>query len=337
VAALSVLASHFAANMIGSLGFAATDVCHNLGTFGVQVFFAITGLLFTRKAIEARGQLAIAPFAAARLRRIVPMYTVAIAVSFALAALTQRAVPTSAGTLAREAVALYAFGFVLDASPSIRGLSYVNVIGTIWSLPFEWMFYLCVPLLSVILRSWRLAAAACVALLLYYGNRMWDGTADVFTPFFLPGIVMGLLPRITPPPRVRLALAVAALALGLCAVIPGNQNFTALRLATMIVFFADVVLAAPPILARPRVALLGDISYSLYLVHFPALFATLIVLNSRHVALFAPYPRALAFLLVTALVTITSAVTFRVIERPFMRRATVARPTQGLAAVEMPR
>ena len=72
-----------------------------------------------------------------------------------------------------------------------------------------------------------------------------------------------------------------------------------------------------------RLAFLGDISYSVYLVHFPALFVTLAVFNSRHVGLFSPYPRALGFLLSAALVIAVSAATFRWVERPFLRRAAV--------------
>ena len=45
------------------------------------------------------------------------------------------------------------------------------------------------------------------------------------------------------------------LSCGLCrrgqGVLPGEQNFTPLRLATMSAFFAAVVLAAPPTLAQP--------------------------------------------------------------------------------------
>ncbi len=320
VAAVSVLASHFATNIAGSLGYAASAVFHNLGTFGVQVFFAITGLLFTRKAVAARGALALGPFAAARLRRIVPMYTVAIAASIAIAWIVQRAVPTSAGQLLREAIALYAFGFVLDGSPSIRGLPYVEVIGTIWSLPFEWLFYVLVPLLAVLVRSWRWLAVSGAVLAMYFGNRMWAG-GDVFMPFFLPGILLGLLPRAELGGGRRLVLGATALLLALCAILPGNQNFTPTRMLLMTGFFAAMVYAAPNLLARSSAAGLGDISYSVYLLHFPALFVTRAVLDSPRVALFTPYPRAAVFLAVAALVIVLSALTYRYVERPFLRRA----------------
>lgn len=321
LAAISVLASHYGNNIAGSLGYAVSSVFHNLGTFGVQVFFAITGLLFTRKALAARGEIALAPFAAARLRRIVPMYTAAIALSIAIAVVAQAAVPTGGVRLLRESIALYAFGFVLDGSPSIRGLNYVEVIGTIWTLPFEWLFYVCVPVLAVVVRSWRCLLWSGAALALYFGNRMWDGAADVFTPFFLPGVLMGLRNGGTLPGGRRWLMGATALFLALCAILPGNQNFTPVRLMLMSGFFFAVVHAAPARLAAAGVARLGDISYSLYLLHFPALFVARAVFDSPRVALFAPYPRAAAFLGVAVLATGLAALTYRTIERPFLRRA----------------
>jgi len=221
----------------------------------------------------------------------------------------------------RESVALYAFGFILDGSPSIRDLNYVEVIGTIWTLPFEWLFYLFVPVLAVVVRSGRAMAWVAAGLALYYGNRMWDGTADVFTPFFLPGVLLGLRPVAELPGGRRMVLGATALFLALCAILPGNQNFSPARLAVMTGFFAVAVYGAPRLLARAGIARLGDISYSVYLLHFPALFVTRAVLDSPRVALFAPYPRAAAFLGVAALVIGLSSATYRWIERPFLRRA----------------
>ena len=48
---------------------------------------------------------------------------------------------------------------------------------------------------------------------------------------------------------------------------------------------------------------------------------TRFVLDSPRVALFTPTPRALAFLAAAALVIVLSALSFRWVERPFLRRA----------------
>jgi peptidoglycan/LPS O-acetylase OafA/YrhL len=330
-------------------------VFHNLGTAGVQVFFALTGYLFTRKAVAARGQLALRPFLVARVRRIVPMYTAAVAFSIALVCVVTRHEPVAWGRLLRQSWQLYAFGFVLDGSPTIKSVPYADVLGTIWSLPFEWLFYLFVPVLAALVTSRWLLAVAAAALAVYFGNLMSDGRGDVFCPFFLPGVLAGLVPvwnapspcgrlgggvprergsvRADPSPRplpqgewegLRRLMAVAALLLTAAAVLPGVQNFTPSRLLLMTALFGAVLLARPDVLAWPVIALLGDISYSIYLIHFPILFAVNAALHALDPAGAVPLGWAAAFLAASGVVVVTSAVTYRWIEMPFLHRRAAA-------------
>ena len=359
VAAIAVMASHYGGNIVFALtGAAATPVFHNLGTCGVQVFFALTGFLFTRKAVAARGQLVVRPFLLARLRRIVPMYAAAVAFSVALVCVVTRAEPVAWQQLARQTVALFSFGFVLDGAPQIKNVPYVDVLGTIWSLPFEWLFYLFVPVLAVLVASPRMLAAAGVVLAVYFGLLMTDGRGDVFCPFFLPGVLVGLLaelpslaslssllqggegrvrwvvtqhgavdrptsPNPLPPRRAggegRKTIAVVVLALA--AVLPGVQNFTPLRLLLMTLLFGAMVLARPALLERRAVVFLGDISYSIYLMHFPLLYAALAVLRGLDPAGAAPLWRAAALFAASGAVVAVSAVTWRWIEYPFLHRS----------------
>lgn len=319
IAAISVLASHYGNASAGVLGLAATPVFHNLGTFGVQIFFAITGYLFTRKAVAARGNLPAGPFLAARLRRIVPMYSAAVALAIAIACVSQIGVPLDAGLLLRNAISLYGAGFVQGAA-SIRGVTSEQLIGTIWTLPFEWLFYLFVPALAAVIRSRRGTIILFVVLALYFGNEFW-GSSHVYMAFFIPGIVAGLLPAADLSAGQRGLLGITAFILALFMVLPGTQLFSAVRLVLMLGLFGALVLAAPRLLGWSGLAGLGDVSYSIYLLHFPLLFATHAILNSPHVALFAPYPRIAALLGSAALVIVLSAITYRLIERPFLRRA----------------
>lgn len=323
LAALAVMASHYGGQISFALtGTAATQVFHNMGTAGVQVFFALTGYLFTRKAVAARGQLAVRPFMLARIRRIVPMYTAAVAFSIALVCVVTRHEPVALGRLARQAVALFAFGFVLDGAPQIKSVPYVEVLGTIWSLPFEWLFYLFVPVLAVLVASPRMLAAAGAIAAVYFATLMTDGRGDVFCPFFLPGVLVGLLPaeRLAVSGPVRRWCAPVAGLVTAAAVLPGVQDFSPLRLLLMTLLFAAVVLGRPAALAARPVAFLGDISYSVYLMHFPLLYATLAVLRALDPGGGAPLLWAAAFLVMSGVVIAVSAVTWRWIEQPFLRR-----------------
>ncbi len=322
VAAVGVMASHFGGNMAYALAPAQqTALFHNCGTAGVQVFFALTGYLFTRKAVAARGHLALPGFFANRVRRIVPMYSAAVVLSIALVCLITWREPVAWGRLARQTVALYAYGFVLDGSPQIKSVPYVDVIGTIWTLPFEWGFYFTVPFLAVLATSWRMLAAAGVVAGVYFAVLMTDGRGDVFSVFFLPGVLMGLLPA-APIARGRTTLAAIAGLLALAAILGGEQDFTPARLLLMGLVFAGVVLARPALLSYRPVAFLGDISYSVYLLHFPVLFVIKAMLT-----LGGPGPLHVAAILLagSGAVIVLSAVTYRYIEQPFL-------PARGTAA-----
>jgi peptidoglycan/LPS O-acetylase OafA/YrhL len=329
VAAISVMASHYGGQISFALtGAAATPVFHNLGTCGVQMFFALTGYLFTRKAVAARGHLVVGPFLRARLRRIVPMYTAAVAFSVALVCVVTRHEPVRWHQLARQTIALLSFGFVLDGAPSIKSVPYVDVLGTIWSLPFEWLFYLFVPVLAALVASPRMLAVAGVVLAVYFAKLMTDGRGDVFCPFFLPGVLVGLLAE--RPPLAALSshfhggegskAFVIVLVLALVAVVAGVQDFTPARLLLMTVLFGCVVMTRPAVLERPAIAFLGDISYSIYLMHFPLLYATLAVLRGVDPAGAAPVWWAGTLLAMCGVVAAVSAVTWRCIERPFLVR-----------------
>jgi len=232
---------------------------------------------------------------------------------------------------------------VLDGAPQIKSVPYTDVLGAIWSLPFEWLFYLFVPVLAVVVASPRLLVAAALVLAVYFGLLMTDGRGDVFCPFFLPGVLAALIPVWNSPSpcplptgegekRHRL-VAVAALLLAALAVLPGVQNFTPARLLLMTLLFGAVVLARPALLERPAVGFLGDISYSIYLLHFPVLFAVLAALRALDPAGAAPLGWAATFLGAAAAVVALSAVTWRWVELPFLRRGRSAVPVAAPAMV----
>ncbi|WP_367142513.1 acyltransferase family protein [Mesorhizobium sp.] len=65
------------------LGYASPFVGDHLGILAVQLFFALTGYLFTDKAIK--GRLDAAAFYLNRMRRILPLYLFVVIVAIAVA------------------------------------------------------------------------------------------------------------------------------------------------------------------------------------------------------------------------------------------------------------
>lgn len=266
------------------------------GFVGVDAFFVISGYLITAQLtheINGTGRIRIADFYARRIRRLLPA---ALLVLGSIVAAVHALVPQDRWTdNARQvlASALYGQNWLLGADPvdptRVTGMAHY------WSLSVEEQFYLLWPLLLLLLfklrAPWaRLASTAGLGLL----SLAWcihlteaDPAAAYFiTPVrvweFAIGAVIALAgTRIVLPP----ALANAVSFLGFAALVGSAVHFTGLTpypgsAALLPTLGAALVIAAGTgrerqwhtVLTSSRpVQLLGDISYSLYLWHWPLL------------------------------------------------------------------
>jgi peptidoglycan/LPS O-acetylase OafA/YrhL len=320
IAALMVVCSHYVvyAGLITNdpADIGLTDA---LGAVGVQIFFGITGFLFTRKALD--GHIDIAGLLLSRVRRIVPAYLVAMTAALAATfyVLIEAHKPVILQPL--ELLRAYTYGFIVSAPPSVSGLSIAGQAGQMWTLAWEWSFYLLVPVLGVLVaRRSRAISAGAVMLLAIAGQH--DGSLPVWT-FFLSGIVAALLEnRITPGTRTQVALtAVGAVSIG-----------AALALKVPVYGFAHMALAVlgfaallfghhAPLSIRP-LRILGEVSYSMYLLHLTiaSLFFTYIHSDAAYLLYQTP-PDRLPFAAACVIgLLVLSFASYAMIERPFMGR-----------------
>ena len=325
VAALSVLAGHCAPSAKVLLDWPGGGQAFiNLAAFGVQIFFALTGFLFTQKMIAAPDGIAVRPFMAARIRRIVPMYSVAVFASVLICIAVGSQEYDTFTHFVRHIILFYVAGFVNVWPPAeVRGIPYWHVLPQIWTLAHEWLFYVFVPILCVCFSSAKLLMALTVVCVAYFTVLAGGPMHQVFLPFFAPGMLLAYLTHrgLAVPPSWRPALLVVVVPLSLIAILSGTYNFTWWKLALMFGVFGGIVLMEPAALAGRTMAWLGQISYSIYLVSVPLFFLLsypFMPLGQYHM------PMAADFLLMTAgFVCLTlglSALTFRFIEYPFLSR-----------------
>jgi peptidoglycan/LPS O-acetylase OafA/YrhL len=301
------------------------------GYLGVDIFFTISGFLIT--GIVVRGLEAstfrFAEFYARRARRLLPAAWVMLAVTTLLAAwlltatryVEYRAQLTGASVFAANIVSWQQTGyFATDAafSPLLH----------MWSLAVEEQYYLLMPLaLWLLPRRWRLAGvalgtAASLALCLYLVERR-PSVAFFFLPTRAWELGIGSVGALVAgDPRVRrwaggllvpaLGLVLAVPLLPLAGPHPG-WNALAVCLGTL-----GVLLAGSAALARNAavrgLARVGDLSYSLYLVHWPLLSL------ARVAHLTKALPPAVAAGLVLASLLLAWAM-FRFVEEPCRRAA----------------
>ncbi|MFE0377181.1 acyltransferase family protein [Streptomyces inhibens] len=268
------------------------------GYVGVDVFFVISGYLISAhliREIDGTGRIRIVQFYARRVRRLLPAaFLVLVSVVVAAFFLVPHA---RWAAYAHEvmASALYWENWLLTAEFSSHPVDFTKftAVTSYWSLSVEEQFYLCWPLFLLLLFRLRtprarFAGIAAVGLaslaFCVYLTAVAQGPGYFVTPIrvweFAIGTVVALGGARFELPKVA---AQAASLLGFAAILGSAVLFTGTTefpgaIALIPTVGAGLVIAAG---ARPGrqwhtaltssapVQLLGDISYSLYLWHWP--------------------------------------------------------------------
>jgi peptidoglycan/LPS O-acetylase OafA/YrhL len=326
--ALSVFLSHVVSSYYwyqnGLWSWPASTVYTLCGSAPVSLFFMVTGFLFWRRSAAAPGGLAVAAFLRSRLRRLAPLYFACLVLIFAIIGVKTQgklAVPplALAGSLAEWAC----FGFL--GFPDINGLEGTSVIDpALWTLRYEWLFYMALPALSFLATPVRLAGLVLVAAILLALGHLEP--LDYAITNFLVGMIVaqfavsGALPTIFTSRAAAVLALLPLLGIGLA----GDGDYSihgALALAPLfaVVAAGNTLFGA---LSLRAARCLGLVSYSTYVLHGALLYVALGLMN-RFTAVKGLDPAAYWSLMLglgAALVGI-SAVTYRWIEHPFIARS----------------
>jgi peptidoglycan/LPS O-acetylase OafA/YrhL len=284
------------------------------GYIGVDVFFVISGYLITgllcREIIKYQ-TISLTNFYVRRIRRLLPAATaVLLAVVFALPLLPEAHWEDTAWEIA--ASALYVENWRL-AWLSVDYLGAENAPSPIqhyWSLSVEEQFYIFWPLVmiagawvakrtgrlqSVLLGSLVIIAAASFAASVFLTRNNPEAAYFVthtrIWELSLGGLLALIaLPRLPPVISEGMRLAGLGLIIWACFVFSGTTAFPGYA-ALMPTLGCALVIAAGPshsgwssyrLLAAQPAQFLGDISYSLYLWHWPLIvFASIYTLEPR--------------------------------------------------------
>ncbi|MFI2620602.1 acyltransferase family protein [Streptomyces sp. NPDC018584] len=266
------------------------------GFVGVDAFFVISGYLITAQLtheINGTGRIRIADFYARRIRRLLPA---ALSVLACIVVAVYALVPRDRWSDYAHQVlasALYGQNWLLGAEPVDP--TRITAMAHYWSLSVEEQFYLLWPLFLLLLlrlrapraRLFGVAGLGLVSLAWCVHLTEADPAAAFFvTPVrvweFAIGAVLALVGTRLVLPR---AVAGAASLLGFTALVGSALHFTGLTpypgtAALVPTVGTALVIAAgtgaqrqwhTALTSSRPVQLLGDISYSLYLWHWPLL------------------------------------------------------------------
>jgi peptidoglycan/LPS O-acetylase OafA/YrhL len=282
---------------------------------GVSLFFMITGFLFWLRVLRSGAAFDARAFLWSRVRRLTPMYAMSVLMALAVVAVASGlALREGPGALARELRPWLSFGFMdTGALNGLQEARYINAV--YWTLAYEWMFYLALPLLALFARGW--GAVAMVAMVVLFGTQQ-----PVVFNFLFGALSAALVHARVLDGKLRSPwLGVLPLvSLGAYFAAPGTYGL--LHSAALYGFFIFVVHGYSLFgLLRTRAAkLLGLVSYSIYLTHCIALFVTVRAVDARiGIETLDPLQYWLLAALAAAGCVLLSALTYRFVEHPFLQ------------------
>ncbi len=327
------------------------------GSFGVDLFFTLSGYLITRLLLRERertGGINLRAFYARRTLRIWPLYYFSLAFAFLLTR-----IPASIAS---------APPFFGDPFAPIRPISYffmaiflfnfdfANSFGTnpslfmahLWSISIEEQFYLFWPWFARYVPRRRIVVIPIIMLAVAFIARaisiplnlhvpVWNNTFTRLDPIAV-GILIALLPRFNPRPALRLVLVIAGFASWQFAAYYCGLPFQVSTLKISMGYPAVALGSAAFILAalgakslRSGSAMarcliyLGKISYGLYVYNMMAIFTATLLLYRGALGMLEPggHPPWTAWLVYVifafGLNVALAAVSYRWLEAPFLR------------------
>lgn len=309
-----------------------SGVYRHLGEHCVEFFFMITAFLFVGKLLDARERpIDWLQLYVGRVLRIVPLYVLAILTLCVLVGIdTGWEAHEPAGELVKHVGQWLSFNFVRESDINGHPLTPVFIAFVIWSIKYEWLFYLSLPIIATVLRVRTpvVLVAVCVALL-------------TLSCLFQPGLrfhfsfVLGALAavvarngRLAEAFRTR-AAAVVSLAAVATLLLLDVDEYAAL--AIMFVPLAAVACGNGlfGILTNDAAVEMGDISYGVYLFHGLAMAGTiLLVVGPRRSADMDQGVYWSLISVVSVGLVIATALLHRYVERPAL--AQVPRWTRAI-------
>lgn len=314
--------------------FTATTPFYNLaGGAGVALFFQVTAFLFWLKVLRAGRTLDWSAFFASRIRRLVPMYLVSVALAlFVIGVVTDFTPQSKPLQLLKELRPWFSFGFMRTGE--VNGLNAHPVNAVYWSLAYEWGFYMALPLLA-------LASRGMTAGIVLFATVMLFGWSLPLVFHFMFGAMAAILVQrrlverwIRAPWLAPVPLAALAIYFVYGVSMPAFANAALLAVFFLFVAHGFTLFG---LLRTASARVLGTVSYSFYLIHCIVLYGVVYAVD-RLVSLgtFGVGQYWLLASLAALAALGLSAVTYRHVECRFLQIPATAQAAARATALSEP-
>ncbi len=327
ILAISVLFQHAVTNYayFSTGTWVITDLrfYRHLGGESVILFFMITSFLYWSKAIASKGKLDIYALYRSRFLRLAPLYLFSALLVTIFAFAQMRFSMLSPFIFIKDILSWLSLGIV--TTTTVNGVSIIPInAGIHWTLHFEWIFYLLLPVTALVLRNKISSIVALPAFLvfLYFFAPDW-GYWVIFVFGMAAAHIVARIPVTSTKAnwvRSKWAAIIPILAVVLVYFMQAEPYSFAQYCVTFIALLTFIYGNTLLGLLRTRaMVFLGTISYSVYLMHGIVLFIVLHGVNYFvKIITLNPWQFWTLIFLSAILTVIVSAVTYRYIEHEFL-------------------
>lgn len=325
--ALSVLFHHYVVTYYWKLGGIwqrpPENFFQNLGKVGVAIFFMITGFLFFSRIMDKNRVINWLSLYKSRLFRIYPLYLFSLAlISLIVFYSSDFRLNTSKVDLILHYIrwGIFIGGDINDFSDTKK-----IIAGVDWTLKYEWLFYLSLPLIFLtnrFLGKVGLISLGLFSIYVYVYPFNIKSFSSIHLIYFAVGAVAFPLSRLIRTHINCSSFKVSILSVALIVILflyPKTHD--PFHVLVMAIFF--ILISAGNnifgMLSSKTSLLLGEISYSIYLLHGIVLYLIFTCWSPLEVSKFTLAEFILFLPLISLVVVIISVLTFLVIENPAIK------------------
>ena len=295
------------------------DLYQNFGKVGVAVFFMITGFLFFAKINKPGGRVNWLALYSSRFFRIVPLYLVVftIVLIFVFDA-TGYELQTSMGQLFKD---LTKWGLFIGGSVNDFDDTKHIIAGVDWTLKYEWFFYASLPVVALIMRyagKTGLAVVTAFALMGFLYPVAIPNFTSKHLILFVAGAAVSTLIRQADQTKSNESLSSKILLLLVIAALIYPRTYDTMHIIIMSLLFYKVARGNSlfGLLTSRASILLGEVSYSIYLLHGIVLYVLFTKSSFIDVSRLSMSEYFYFLPFVSILVVLLSMVTYLTIEKP---------------------
>ena len=302
----------------------------HLGGTSVALFFMVTAFLFGSKLLNARpGALDWTRLYVSRALRLIPLYVLLVFVLVFIGLASSNFVLRES-PLRFDLNVVHWLAFTVFDMPAINRSATPIIGGQAWSLPYEWWFYLALPVMAVLARRRDQArglvlvsaVAAGVAAFWITSRGGWPNAA-----MFVGGWLAAVAMRNASARRAAARWWSSVIALGVLAYIVRTPVAFDYR-SVMLLSIPFLIIAGGNtlfgVLTSAPLRVLGEMSYSVYLLHGIGLYLAFSLVGPTAAARLTPTEHWLVVFAATPVIVSLCRLTYRTVEAPAMAAVDIA-------------